>query len=67
MKKFFLLLLLGALTSIFSGCYNSSRSTDAFYEFPEVTNLPSGVVDKSGFTDEDKRRQLEFLKQLDAE
>ena len=67
MKKFFLLLLLGALTSFFSGCYNSSRSTDAFYEFPEVTNLPSGVVDQAGLTDEDKRRQLEFLKKLDEQ
>ena len=65
MKKFFLPLAALALASIFSGCYN--RSTGNFDEYPLVTNLPSGVVDKSGFTDEDKRRQLEFLKQLDAQ
>ena len=65
MKKFALILSVIALAAIFSGCYN--RYTSNFEAFPEITNLPSGVVDQAGFTNEDKRRQLEFLKQLDAQ
>ena len=42
------------------GCYN--RYTANFDEFPDINNLPSGVVDQAGLTDEDKRRQLEYLK-----
>ncbi len=47
------------------GCYN--RSTDNFASFPDINNLPDGVVDYSGLTEEDKRRQLEYLKKLDEQ
>ena len=57
------LFLLGLL--LFAGCYD--RSTGNFDRFPEIHNLPSGVVDQAGLTDEDKRRQLEFLKKLDEQ
>ena len=62
--------ILTLLTVIFTlcticGCYN--RYTGNFDQFPDIHNLPSGVVDQAGLTDEDKRRQLEFLKQLDAQ
>ena len=65
MKKtlFFLLLLFFVFFS--GGCYN--RNTENFAHFPDVNNLPSGVVDQAGLTDEDKERQLEFLKRLDAQ
>ncbi|MBO5307185.1 MAG: polysaccharide export protein, partial [Lentisphaeria bacterium] len=65
MKKrlYFLFLLSGLCT--FSGCYD--RSTDNFSQYPDINNLPSGVVDQAGLTDEDKRRQLEFLKKLDEQ
>ena len=48
-----------------TGCYN--RYTGNFEQFPDINNLPSGVVDQAGLTDEDKRRQLEFLKNLDEQ
>ena len=62
--------VLTLLTALFTlcivcGCYN--RSTNNFNNFPDIHNLPSGVVDQAGLTEEDKRRQLEFLKQLDAQ
>ena len=63
-KRFCLPFLLLALCS-FCGCYN--RYTGNFDQFPDINNLPDGVVDQAGLTDEDKRRQLEFLKQLDAQ
>ena len=65
MKKYLNLLLLSLAVSLFQGCYN--RYTGNFEQFPEITNLPSGIVDQSGLTDEDKRRQLEFLKKLDEQ
>ena len=65
MKKFILFLAALAGVFVFSGCYN--RYTGNFEQFPDINNLPSGVIDHSGLTDEDKRRQLEFLKQLDAQ
>ena len=66
MKKIILpFLFCMALTVVSSSCYN--RYTANFDQFPDINNLPSGVVDQSGFTDEDKRRQTEFLKQLDAQ
>ena len=65
MKKiFFLNCLLWSLVFL-SGCYN--RFTRNFDQFPDINNLPSGVVDHAGLTDEDKRRQLEFLKKLDEQ
>ena len=65
MKKiFFLNCLLWSLVFL-SGCYN--RFTRNFEQFPDINNLPSGVVDQAGLTDEDKRRQLEFLKKLDEQ
>ena len=57
MKKhiiFFAFVLMLALC----GCYD--RYTGNFDEFPDINNLPSGVVDQAGLTDEDKRRQLEI-------
>ena len=59
--------MLISLLSLFvlCGCYN--RSTVNFSDFPDINNLPSGVIDYSGLTEEDKRRQLEFLKKLDAQ
>ena len=59
--------MLISLLSLFvlCGCYN--RSTANFSDFPDINNLPSGVIDYSGLTEEDKRRQLEFLKKLDAQ
>lgn len=62
MKKYLLFL---PLILFLTGCYN--RFTGNFDCFPDINNLPSGVVDQSGLTDEDKRRQLEFLKSLDAQ
>jgi polysaccharide export outer membrane protein len=63
MKNSSLLLFLLSLITLVCGCYN--RNTDNFQQFPDINNLPSGVVDQSGLTDEDKRRQLEYLKSLD--
>ena len=65
MKRVFLpvFMLWGIFT--LTGCYN--RYTGNFDDFPDINNLPSGVVDQSGLTDEDKRRQLEFLKKLDEQ
>ena len=65
MKRLFLLLLLFSGIMTLTGCYN--RYTGNFDHFPDITNLPSGVVDQAGLTEEDKRRQLEFLKQLDSQ
>ena len=65
MKRSFLSLIMLYGMIVFNGCYN--RFTGNFDQFPEVTNLPSGVVDHAGLTDEDKRRQLELLKALDAQ
>ena len=65
MKNILTLLFLLALLVTLSGCYN--RYTGNFDQFPDINNLPPGVVDQAGLTDEDKRRQLEFLKQLDAQ
>ena len=65
MKKYLNLLLLSLAVSLFTGCYD--RYTGNFDQFPEITNLPSGIVDQAGLTDEDKRRQLEFLKKLDEQ
>ena len=64
MKKIFLFVS-SVFFFILSGCYD--RSTGNFNDFPDINNLPSGVVDQAGLTEEDKRRQLEFLKQLDAQ
>ena len=65
MKK--LLVFFAVLAGIvsLSGCYD--RYTGNFEDFPDINNLPSGVVDQAGLTDEDKRRQLEFLKKLDEQ
>ena len=65
MKK--LLVCFAVLAGIISlsGCYD--RYTGNFEDFPDINNLPSGVVDQAGLTDEDKRRQLEFLKKLDEQ
>ena len=64
MKKIISLFVL-YLAIFFAGCYD--RYTGNFAEYPDINNLPSGVVDQAGLTEEDKRRQLEFLKQLDAQ
>ena len=65
MKRLFLpILMLWGILSL-TGCYN--RYSGNFEQFPDINNLPSGVVDHSGLTDEDKRRQLEFLKKLDEQ
>ena len=50
MKKLFLsvFMLWGIFT--LTGCYN--RYTGNFEQFPDINNLPSGVVDQSGLTDE---------------
>ena len=65
MKKLFLpVFMLWGILSL-TGCYN--RYTGNVEQFPDINNLPSGVVDQSGLTDEDKRRQLEFLKKLDEQ
>ena len=64
MKKLFLLNIL-LLPFFLAGCYD--RYTANFYQFPDINNLPSGVVDHAGLTDEDKRRQLEYLKELDSQ
>ena len=65
MKKLFLYaaMLFGLLA--LTGCYD--RYTGNFDDFPDINNLPSGVIDQAGLTDEDKRRQLEFLKKLDEQ
>lgn len=47
------------------GCYD--RYTGNFDTFPDINNLPEGVVDYTGLTEEDKQRQLEYLKQLDEQ
>ena len=65
MKNLLYVLTLVVMLGNLCGCYD--RSTDNFMPFPDINNLPSGVVDQSGLTEEDKRRQLEFLKQLDAQ
>ena len=64
MKKHYLLISFLSLF-VLCGCYN--RYTGNFADFPDINNLPSGVIDYSGLTEEDKRRQLEFLKKLDAQ
>ena len=65
MKKFFLQSLVFCTMIFLSGCYD--RYTGNFDQFPDIHNLPDGVVDQAGLTDDDKRRQLELLKQLDAQ
>ena len=65
MKNLFLIMIFTLMVSHICGCYN--RNTGNFEHFPDINNLPSGVVDQAGLTDEDKRRQLEFLKQLDLQ
>ena len=65
MKKLLLLSLISWSILALTGCYN--RYTSNFNQFPEITDLPSGVVDQAGLTDEDKRRQLELLKKLDEQ
>ena len=62
-----MLLFVGMLSALFTitGCYD--RYTGNFDQYPDINNLPSGVVDQAGLTDEDKRRQLELLKYLDAQ
>ncbi|MBE6405006.1 MAG: hypothetical protein E7040_03195 [Lentisphaerae bacterium] len=65
MKKHFYLTIFCFAVFCLTGCYN--RYTGNFDQYPDINNLPSGVVDQAGLTDEDKRRQLEFLKQLDAQ
>ena len=65
MKKYFLLLFAITALCCLNGCYN--RYTGNFDEFPDINNLPSGVVNHAGLTEEDKRRQLEFLKDLDKQ
>ena len=65
MKNSAFILVVISFVCCLCGCYN--RYTGNFEQFPEITNLPTGVVDQAGLTDEDKRRQLEFLKQLDAQ
>ena len=65
MKKYLVLLISIVITEFMSGCYN--RFTGNFDRFPDINNLPSGVVDQAGLTDEDKRRQLEYLKKLDEQ
>ena len=65
MKKFFLQSLVFCTMIFLSGCYD--RYTGNFDQFPDIHNLPEGVVDQAGLTDDDKRRQLELLKKLDAQ
>ena len=65
MKRLFLSTLMLCCVLSLTGCYN--RYTGNFEQFPDINNLPSGVVDQSDLTDEDKRRQLEFLKKLDEQ
>ena len=65
MKKIFPTASLISFLVLLTGCYN--RFTGNFDQFPDINNLPSGVVDQAGLTDEDRRRQLEFLKQLDEQ
>ena len=65
MKKFFLQSLVFCGMMFLSGCYD--RYTGNFDQFPDIHNLPEGVVDQAGLTDDDKRRQLELLKKLDAQ
>ena len=65
MKKSLYSLLFLLNLCFLCGCYD--RYTGNFDQFPDINNLPSGVVDQSGMTDEDKRRQIEYLKQLDAQ
>ena len=64
MKKLQLLFLVATMVNL-CGCYN--RYTGNFDEFPDINDLPSGVVDHAGLTEEDKRRQLEYLKFLDEQ
>ena len=65
MKKLLFLALVSCGISLLTACYN--RSTANFEQFPDINNLPSGVVDQAGLTEEDKRRQLEYLKFLDSQ
>ena len=65
MKKLLCLLTLLSAVCFLNGCYD--RFTNNFSHFPDINNLPVGVVDQAGLTEEDKRRQLEFLKSLDAQ
>ncbi|MBO5765472.1 MAG: polysaccharide biosynthesis/export family protein [Lentisphaeria bacterium] len=65
MKKLFFSALLLLSVCTLTGCYN--RFTANFDQFPDITNIPSGVVDQAGLTDEDKRRQLELLKKIDQQ
>jgi hypothetical protein len=59
MKKIFLLFTVLSSMVIICGCYN--RFTGNFDQYPDISNLPDGVVDHAGLTNEDKRRQLEYL------
>lgn len=43
MKKTILLLVLFSAVNILTGCYD--RFTGNFDQFPDINNLPSGVVD----------------------
>ena len=65
MKKILLQFLVFCGMMFLSGCYD--RHTGNFDQFPDIHNLPEGVVDQAGLTDDDKRRQLELLKKLDAQ
>ncbi len=65
MRKIFSLMTVLYGMIFLTGCYN--RYTGNFDHFPDIHNLPSGVVDQSGLTDEDRRRQLEYLRALDAQ
>ena len=65
MKKMFSLMIVLYGMIFLTGCYN--RYTGNFDHFPDIHNLPSGVVDQSGLTEEDRRRQLEYLRALDAQ
>ncbi|MBR7138070.1 MAG: polysaccharide biosynthesis/export family protein [Lentisphaeria bacterium] len=65
MKKLFLFVSLLCALAVLTGCYN--RFTGNFDQFPDINNLPSGVVDHAGLTDEDRHRQLKFLQKLDEQ
>ena len=58
-------MILPGMLLLLCGCYN--RYTGSFEQFPDIHNLPDGVVDQAGLTEEDKRRQLELLKAMDAQ
>ena len=51
MKNLFLFIFLLLGICSLTGCYN--RYTGNFYQFPDINNLPSGVVDHAGLTDEE--------------